>query len=152
MQGEECSEKFLLPTEKISGSTIHLKGFMSAKGLLYQWFQESTRVIWNFETEDATTFSFPALFVAFFNMTVTFYILPRWTSCKEQVFHLTLTLLSACGAFVETSLAILPIKHQGTPEGHLTVAKKDRCDNLSWTCTANAKKGERSLLKKGHIY
>ncbi len=75
MQAEECSEKFLLPTEKISGSTIHLKGFMSAKGLLYQWFQEFTRVIWNFETEDATIFSFPALFVAFFNMTVTFYIL-----------------------------------------------------------------------------
>lgn len=63
--GEECTEKFLFPTEKISGNTLHLKGFMSAEGLLYQRCHEFTHVIWDFETEDATTFSFPALFSTF---------------------------------------------------------------------------------------
>lgn len=59
------SEKCLVPTVKISGSRVHIKGFMSAEGLIYQKCHEFTHVIWNFKTEDATFFSFYALFGIF---------------------------------------------------------------------------------------
>ncbi len=51
------------------------------------------------------------------------------------------------GDSVETSWAKLAIKDQSIQGGRPPGVKQDRCENLSWTCTLSAKKGQSSILK-----
>ncbi len=83
----------------------------------------------------------------FFSMTMKIFILPRWKSFSGHVFHSVLTLLSSCGGFCRDELSKLPIKDQSIQGGRPPGVKQDRCENLSWTCTLNAKKGQSSILK-----
>ncbi len=67
----------------------------------------------------------------------------QWTSIS-----LSLNALEQLwGISVETSWAKLAIKDQSIQGGRPPGVKQDRCENLSWTCTLSAKKGQSSILK-----
>ncbi len=90
----------------------------------------------------------PCIIGHFFSMTMKIFILPSWKSFSGHVFHSILALLSSCGGIsLETSWAKPPIKGQKIQGGRPPGVKQDRCENLSWTYTLSAKKGQSSVLK-----